>query len=121
MLKKITPRKKKNVGKQLENVFILTLILLLVLDCYYFWIAFHNVDLSTNVLRITDSLNSANLYDANGSRVTLDFSKIFDKGSDFISRPVSDYYIISLNNLSVYFMLGLFDCLLLGIMLGRRL
>jgi hypothetical protein len=118
----LTPQKvKTNWGKQIENVAILTCILLLIFFSYYFFIAWHNLDLSYNVLRINNAINNAELYDANGSRVTMDFSNILDTGGDYVTRPLTSYYISSLNSISLYFILMAFDCLVLGVLLSKRL
>ena len=115
------PKKKSSFGKQVEIVLTLTFIVLLIPICSTFFIAFHNTDLAYNMIRMTDAVNNADLYDSNGTKVLLDFSKIVDTGSDFATRPLTTYYIESRNNLSLYFMLGLLDCLALGVFLGRVL
>lgn len=120
MKKKINKKNKSDLSRQFENAIILTLITLLVPICYYFFMAFHNLDLSYNVMRMESAINNADLYDANGTKVLMDFSKLMDKGSDFVERPLVDYYIGSLNNLSLFFMLGMFDSLALGIMISNK-
>lgn len=121
MLKKVKKGWGKNFSKQFENMLILLLIVGLVFICSYFWIAFHNVDLSFNIMRVTDAVNYAELYDVNGTEILLDFSEIMDKGSDFEKRPIEDYYISGINNLSLFFILGIIDALTLGLILSRRL
>ena len=114
-------KKTKNILEQGEILLILLCITFLIYIVMQFFLHYHTLDLTVNMMRIGNEINSVGTYDLNGSRMNFDFSKVTDIGSDNIERPLINYYIYSNNQIRKYFLYGLFDCLLLGFLLGRRL
>jgi hypothetical protein len=118
-MKKI--KKKSNWQEQGEIIILLTAIVLLPYISYEFAMSFHNIDLIMNFKTITAAINDAGFINPLNQTLVLPFSEIQDTGSDYVSRPLDDYYISSANNLKKYFFVGLVDILLIGLLLGRRL
>ena len=140
---KIKKINKEKLGEQLGNLGILLCIVILVFifmnynltmsnneSSYYK--SWHNVDLIFNMQNIVNGINQANLYTQNGTPVMLPFDNLNDTGNDLITRPLAGYYIPSMNNiddsymnstksLNNYFLAGLLDVLVLGLLLGRKL
>jgi hypothetical protein len=141
-----TPRRtiwRTDYTKQIENLGILLCITFLIFifinyntvsadNTRNFYLQYHNVDLTFNIQNIVSTLNAAGLYDSNGSLVYIPFEKVTDTGSDYVERPLTKYYIPSMNSideaymnsvkhLNKYFVLGLIDVLVLGLLLGRKL
>lgn len=70
------PRTKHSIYKMINQIFIIINLCVLVLAVSVFFIGFHNVDLSHNVLKLSymENLTYAKYYDitSNGSLLTYD-------------------------------------------------
>lgn len=110
----------KKLTEQAELLGILLCIFLLILVIFSWYSGFHNIDLIFNVRTMTDTVNSANLHGPNNTPAFMDFSKIMDTANDGITRPLSSYYITSMNTLKNYTIAGFIDCIILGLLIARR-
>lgn len=120
-MKKKTKMMIKGVMEQGRILLILLSIVFLVYCVMQFFLSWHTIDLAWNIQILTNQINSAGLYTGNGTQIIIPFEKVMDTGSDFVSRPLVNYYISSSNNLRKYFIWGLLDMLLLGFLLGGKL
>lgn len=101
--------------KKLENDIsmgsIVILIFGLVACTIYFYIGFHNVDLAYNMERFTCGINNA--------QDNFEIGSLTDIGSDFIERPLHEYYITGLNYMRGAFYFGLLDIFCLAWLLAE--
>jgi len=133
----------REYSSQLENLGILLCITFLIFifisysaasaeNTRQFYLKYHNLDLIFNMQNMIGAINAAELYNPDGSLVYIPFGGINDTGSDFVERPLTSYYIPSMNgidedymnsvkSLNNYFIMGLLDVLVLGLLLGKKL
>lgn len=106
------------------ELFIIILLIILILDNTYdgfnqinnnqkieneqiikntrnFYISFHNLDLIYNMNGLKSQINELGCYLPDNT--TLKITDFLDTGSDFIERPLSDYYISSMNQIDELF------------------
>jgi hypothetical protein len=113
--------KKSKIEGAIETMLILTCVTLLVVFVINFMSAFHNVDLVTNIEGLVCDINSAGFSNSLNQTLFIPRNNLTDTGSDFETRPLTAYYIASMNGLQKYFILACVDMLLLGLLLGRKL
>jgi hypothetical protein len=111
----------KEFWEQGEIAIMLIGIVLLIYFVYMFMANWHNLDIIHNMNFIINRINEAGFQDENGSILYIPQSAITDTASDYVERPLNDYYISSNNSILKYFLYSLVDMLILSFLLGKRL
>lgn len=115
-------KKKFKPFESLPDALILILVIFLVLSSVNFWKGMHNVDLVWNYIGVANQINEVGCSLPDGTILKVpSLDDVTDKGSDYQSRPLTDYYIIGMNQIEKYFIFAIIDTLVLGFLIGRRM
>ena len=110
-------KNKFKVNLRVIEILVIIILVISIADCVKdFFLSFHNVDLSYNAINLQNQINAQGLYTLNGTNIRLE--GFTDIGSDFVERPIEDYYISSLNTMENVFTRGIILSIFLGLFLG---
>jgi hypothetical protein len=116
---------KKKFWKEIEVVLFVLAIFALIFYVAEHWKGIHNVDLSWNAERLECSLKEKaerkiNEVLRNSSIAEVNF-QLTDVGSDFIERPMEEYYIIGMNQITRSQWMALICLFYIGLFIGNRI
>jgi hypothetical protein len=109
---------KKDSSNQVRYFFIVLSICFLVYTSIQWTLSWHNLDTIHNLQIYTNQINEAGFKDLNNQTVYIPFSSITDTADDYVSRPLENYYVSSVNDLRKYFLISIFNAIFLGLCIG---